>query len=1131
MKHSLLLTVVLFMTPEAWAGEPILTKNQGAGKPSITFTENKGQVSDQNYKPRPDVLFGGTANGMVFHLRNDGISYQLHRVDTWKEDTLSFRHDPLMAGEKRKVADQITTYRLDVNWINCNNNFKIIHDNALPGYSNYYHEVCPDGVHHVKTYTGVTYKNIYNGIDLHYYEKNGILKYDYIISPNTDYRQIQLQIEGAEKITLQKDGSVSIKTALGIINEGTPLVYQNRRKLSASWILKNNILSFEIKNYNPALPLIIDPAIRIWGTYYGGNGDDHGNTSAIDTSGNVFLGGATSTSTGTIIATSGTHQTTLTGGFDCYLVKFNPGSNRLWGTYYGGMASETNLGCCTDRSGNVYVTGNTGSANGISTPGSHQPIFAGGGSAFLVKFDSNGVRQWGTYYGGPSGDEGYSCSTDVSGSVYLTGRAYSSSGFTTSGCHQSAFGGGGQDAFLAKFNSNGVRQWGTYYGGVGSTEYGLSCSMDAFGSVYITGTTSSTNNIATPGVHQNTLAGNSYNAFLAKFDSNGVRLWGTYYGGMGGGEIGRCCTSDAIGNVYLCGTGGASGGTAVATPGSHQSIPGGGADGFLVKFSASGIRQWGTYYGGTGIDGSYGLSIDALGNIFMCGQTSSSSGTTIATPGDHQSTYSGGWDGMLVKFNSSGIRQWGTYYGGTSDDPTFSCLQNGFGSIYITGTTYSFGLTNPGTTIASPGSHQSVYGGGSTDAFLVKFFDACTAPSAPTNTTPPVNQILCTGNTSTLNAIGTGTISWYSSPTGTTVLGTGTVYTTPVLSTGNYTFYAEDVTCARSDSRTAITITVNPLPTITVNNGSICSGSSFTINPTGANTYTITGGNYTVSPSSTTIYSITGTDSFGCSNSATVSVDVVSSMIPITTFSYNGPYCTNETNPVPALVSGFSTGGTFGSSPGLNINSSTGIIDLSKTNPGNYLVNYNLTASGCTVAGSGTANIVVNALVTLSLNPEVTISSGSNITLSVTGASSYSWSPSDWLSCTTCSNPVASPLQTTQYCVSSPDACVLKTCLLVKVNDNNPCGVLNVPNAFTPNNDLNNDEFCLQGWSKCVNDFSVLIFDRWGEKVFESTDPNFCWNGFYKGKVLERDVFVYIIKASFNDGSKTTKKGNITLIR
>ena len=229
----------------------------------------------------------------------------------------------------------------------------------------------------------------------------------------------------------------------------------------------------------------------------------------------------------------------------------------------------------------MYLTGYTPSTTGIATTGSHQAALGGNRDAFLVKFNSSGVRQWGTYYGGIGYDVGESCATDTSGNVYLAGhtaQTLSDSGIATTSAHQTTRS-GSVDAFLVKFNSSGARQWGTYYGGTGN-DLSYSCATDASGNVYLTGFSASTAGIATTGAHQTTRSG-SVDAFLVKFNSSGARQWGTYYGGAGA-DYGHSCATDASGNVYLAGSTGST--TGIATIGAHLATYGGSADAFLVKF-------------------------------------------------------------------------------------------------------------------------------------------------------------------------------------------------------------------------------------------------------------------------------------------------------------------------------------------------------------------------------------------------------------------------------------------------------------------------------------------------------------------------------------------------------------------
>jgi len=155
--------------------------------------------------------------------------------------------------------------------------------------------------------------------------------------------------------------------------------------------------------------------------------------------------------------------------------------------------------------------------------------------------------------------------------------------------------------------------------------------------------------------------------------------------------------------------------------------------------------------------------------------------------------------------------------------------------------------------------------------------------------------------------------------------------------------------------------------------------------------------------------------------------------------------------------------------------------------------------------------------------------------LTATGGGTYSWTPATGLSCTNCSNPIAKPFETTTYCVTVTDnnGCSASKCVTVTVEI--PCPTnesVAIPNAFSPNNDGVNDEFCLQGWDACIEDFDIIIYNRWGEKVYESIDPNFCWDGKRLNIIMDSQVFVYHVKAKFKDVKEpVVKKGNISLLR
>ncbi len=151
------------------------------------------------------------------------------------------------------------------------------------------------------------------------------------------------------------------------------------------------------------------------------------------------------------------------------------------------------------------------------------------------------------------------------------------------------------------------------------------------------------------------------------------------------------------------------------------------------------------------------------------------------------------------------------------------------------------------------------------------------------------------------------------------------------------------------------------------------------------------------------------------------------------------------------------------------------------------------------------------------------------ITTSASNSVSYVWSPAEGLSCDNCANPVANPLFNTVYTVemTDGDGCKTSTEVVVDVNDKHK--LYYIPNAFSPNNDGLNDVFYVYG--KAVSNMTLVIYDRWGEKMFESKDLSFGWNGVHKGELMPSGVFVYYAEIYFENGDRVEEKGSITLLR
>ena len=794
------------------------------------FAENKGQILGYDGLPHTEVKFAFQQGSTQIFLLEKGIAYQFTRVHYPKGfEELMAKHAGVQDFEKMHALQnqiRLETFRMDMSLVGASANPEISTEGRSEDYTHFYNRKVLD----VHRYSKIIYHSIYPGIDWVISIKNKEVKYDFVLRPDADPSLIKMMFKYQEELSLNEDGSFTLKSSLGSITEKRPVSFQGENLIGTRFLLKGDTISFSLDHFDAKQNLVIDPSL-IWATYCGGTGYEEGRDCTTDASGNVYLTGRTDSNTG---IASGGHQNFFGGSFDAFLVKYNSSGVRQWGTYYGGTSYEDGVSCVTDTSGNVYIAGRTASNVGIAF-GGHLNTLPSVFSAFLVKFNSNGIRQWGTYYGGNTNTEGFSCATDPSGNIYLAGHTQSTAGIASAG-HQNNFG-GGSDAFLVKFNSSGVRQWGTYYGGTG-IDYGNYCATDTVGNVYLTGFTNSTVNIASGG-HQNTFGGGNYDSFLVKFNGSGMLQWGTYYGGTSD-DYGTSCDKDNFGNIYLTGL----------TAGTGGSLS------FLVKFDVGGMRQWENRYVGS----TYACVVDALGFIYVTGT------------GNPQLSS----DALLMKFDSSGVRQWATYYGGSSNESASSCALDASGNVYLGGRTES-------TVGIASGGHQNTFGG-YYDAYLVKF---CNQPNQPSAINGNTN--VCIGSNQSYSVgldLSATSYNWSLPVTWSGSSGTNTIGL--ISGTSGTLSVAASNTCGASLAR-ILFILSNPIPSISVNSGTICTGQSFTILPNGASTYTYSSGSNIVIPTSNTAYSVMGTSSAGCVSAiaAIANVAVSNNPPPLATLSLN----------------------------------------------------------------------------------------------------------------------------------------------------------------------------------------------------------------------------------------------------
>jgi hypothetical protein len=702
------------------------------------FEPNCGQVQDFEGKPVKDIIFSTKAPGLHLFFKKDGVSYVIYSKTN--EELNSFEGFYLKERLNKEDSSPLNYARVDLELVGGNiDRSKIVFEDELPGYVNYYLPGCPEGITNLKTYRVVRAKDVYPGIDWVFrYDADGNLHHEFVVKPEGNPDEIKLRVKWAD-VKLSDDGSeIILSTPVGDILDGSIYAYEGDKRVKVNYVFDDGLLAYDVRGWNRNENLIIDPPLaRLWATYYGGGVDDYAYSVATDQQGNVYVVGRTGSIDFPLYNPGGGayYQGNYAGGYsDAFILKFNSSGERLWATYYGGSDDDSSTSVAADAQGNVYVVGTTRSTDfpvynpggGAYFQGGNADSLFRGEDAFILKFNSSGVRLWATYYGGSDYDEALSVATDPQGNVYVVGNTGSDSFPVYNPGGGAYFQGHAvyRDAFILKFNSSGVRLWATYYGG-DDWDCAFSVATDLQGNVYVVGSTGSDSfPVYNPGggaYFQGSRASDGPDAFILKFNSSGVRLWATYYGG-GYWDFAFSVATDPQGNVYVVGRT-LSTDFPVYDPGGGAYYQGSNAyywDAFILKFDSTGVRLWATYYGGVGWDEALSVATDLQGNVYVVGLTNSAD-FPVYNPGGgayYQGSRNDGNDAFILRFDSSGVRQWATYYGGGRDDYAYSVAADLQDNIYVVGQTYSadFPVYNPGGSAYYQGTNA-----GNSDAFLLKF--------------------------------------------------------------------------------------------------------------------------------------------------------------------------------------------------------------------------------------------------------------------------------------------------------------------------------------------------------------------------------------------------------------------------
>ncbi len=538
-----------------------------------------------------------------------------------------------------------------------------------------------------------------------------------------------------------------------------------------------------------------------WARNIGSGSGEYPESITTDANGNVLSTGAYQGSADLDPGT-GFSPVNANGSFDAYISKLDASGNFVWGKSLGGSANDVGHSIVADAAGNVYIAGYfTGMADFDTGAGTYTMVANGSTDIFILKLDGAGNFVWAKQIGAANNDDANSIVLDNAGNIYLTGTFDGNVDFdpaaTTYTMVSQAI-----DIFVCKLDGNGNFIWAKQLGDV-NNELAYSIAVDAAQNVYTTGYFFMSADFD-PGAAVYNLTAVGTGGFVSKLDASGNFVWAKAF--SGNGCTSKCIKLDNSNNVY---TTGYFESTIDFDPGAatYTLIPVGQSDIFVCKLDANGNFLWANSMGSTGYDRGFSLAIDASQDVYSTGYFQ---GTVDFDPGSgtYTLTSAGSEDIFITKFTTAGSHAWTYKMGGVNYDQGSSISIDASYNIYTTG--YFSGSPDLDPTASS----YTLLPSGSGDIFIQKL-GQCVVPSSPANTTPTVNLLICQGNTTTLTATGSGTISWYSSATSTTALGSGTSFVTPTLTAGTYTYYAEAETCMLSASRTSVVFTVSACTGIT----------------------------------------------------------------------------------------------------------------------------------------------------------------------------------------------------------------------------------------------------------------------------------------------------------------------------
>jgi hypothetical protein len=594
----------------------------------------------------------------------------------------------------------------------------------------------------IPTSSAVVYQNLYNRIHLKVYGIQQEIEYDWIVEPKGNPEDIRIRYKNVLASTIDREGNLMITTSFGKLTHKKPVSYQwsegNQVPVNVSYKkIGDHVYAFTVGDYDKSKELVIDPAVLIYSTYFGGSGAyEYVYDFTTDGEGLVYFTGATTSSNfPTYNASDSSYYNN--GNFDVFVSVLDTtqggSSGLIYSTYMGHNGVDQGHGIAVDADGIIYVTGTTWDGDSPYFPTTDSSLPQGAYDIFVAKFDPSEMGEntllFSTMIGGSQDEVGRKIAVDSAGSMYIVGYTRSSQSGSnpfplSTNAYQNQLN-GSYDFFLIKMNINGTIAYSTYLGGgSGSTDEYYSdynyVGVDSNGYVYMVGLARADDFPIKPNPGALKTSRSSFDGFISIFDPSqsiaaNTLVYSTFFGGSAQDQIYDIVIDDT--DVYITGKTESDSGTNgfPITSGAYQSTRSG-FDAFVTKFDYSSSQlniQYSSYLGGSGSDQGSAINVDASGDVYVAGRTISSD---FPTNNSYQSCVSGNYHAFIsildLSAGTSGLI-FSSCLGGSANENGLLAGFDSSGNVIVAGSTKSsnFPVTS------SPEAYQDSRNG-SLDVFI-----------------------------------------------------------------------------------------------------------------------------------------------------------------------------------------------------------------------------------------------------------------------------------------------------------------------------------------------------------------------------------------------------------------------------